>query len=152
MKYRRAEVSDFLAIAALDREAWGQNRNATYIPDGEHVWRIWVEHALVFCAVADDARIAGAILAFPGLDDIYCLHKVFVDPALRGQGCGRALFSLLLDEIDKAPRPCFLTVDPQNEAALKLYEKWGFSERKMVKGYYRDAEDRFVLTRPSINK
>ena len=38
MHIQRAETRDFLEIAKLDREAWAQNRNSEYIPDGEHVW------------------------------------------------------------------------------------------------------------------
>ena len=39
MEITRAKAGEFLEIAALDREAWKQNRNSEFIPDGEHVWR-----------------------------------------------------------------------------------------------------------------
>jgi hypothetical protein len=35
--YEKASVSDFLAIASLEREAWKLNNNPEFIPDGEHV-------------------------------------------------------------------------------------------------------------------
>ena len=62
-------------------------------------------------------------------------------------GIGTKLFELLLKEIDKIGLDCFLTVDPVNENAIQLYEKWGFTEREFVKGYYRPNEDRFILNR-----
>jgi len=44
---RWATIDDFAEIAELDREVWGANRNSEFIPDGEHVWRIWIDHAYV---------------------------------------------------------------------------------------------------------
>ena len=149
MKYARAEIKDTLPIAALDRVAWLGNRNSDFIPDGEHAWRLWVEHALMFCAFDKRGALTGAILAFPSVTDMYCLHKVFVDPAARGKGVGSQLFSLLLADIDQHQAPCFLTVDPENNAAMRLYEKWGFTDKAFVAGYYRSHEDRYVMTRPA---
>ena len=144
-----ARPSDFLAIARLDREAWAQNRNSEYIPDGEHVWRLWTEHALVFCAWEGEVLV-GAVLAFPTLTDgLFCVHKVFVDHAFRGRGIGSDLFAAVLEACDELGVACFLTVDPVNEGAIALYEKWGFTDRQFVKGYYRPEEDRLVLTRHS---
>ncbi len=137
---------DFLEIAALDRLAWRQNRNSEFIPDGEHVWRIWCEHALTFVA-RRDGEIVGAVLAFACTDGGYCLHKAMVSEACRGHGVGSRLFESLLSKIDGMGVDVFLTVDPVNEGAIKLYEKWGFTDHKFVKGYYRDNEDRLVLTR-----
>jgi phosphinothricin acetyltransferase len=149
MKIERSRTSDFLEIARLDREAWAQNRNSEYIPDGEHAWRLWTEHALVYCAWDGD-MLVGAVLAFPTTTEgLYCLHKVFVDLAYRGKGLGSELFDAVLKACDERGLACFLTVDPVNESAVRLYEKWGFTDRQFVKGYYRPEEDRLVLTRQS---
>ena len=148
MNVRRATPSDFLAIAALDRQAWRDNRHAEFIPDGEHAWRLWVEHALVFCA-EQDGRILGAVEAHPCMNGTWCLHKVFVDPSCRGRGIGSKLIETLLEAIDHLQVDLFLTVDPANEAALNLYERWGFTNRRFIPGYYRDHEDRYVLIRPA---
>ena len=146
MKIRQALKTDFLEIAALDRVAWGQNRNSAFIPDGEHAWRLWVEHALVYCCVDNDT-IIGAVLSFPCLDGQFCLHKVMVDHEHRGRGIGSRLFEEMMSVIDIKRVPVFLTVDPVNKPAIALYEKWGFSDQEYVKGYYRADEDRLVLTR-----
>jgi ribosomal protein S18 acetylase RimI-like enzyme len=144
---RRAQPADFLSVAALDRQAWSENREATFIPDGEHVWRLWTEHAILF-VYEPDAEILGASLAFPTLSGIYCLHKIFVDRSCRGKGVGTKLMKETLVEIDRLGVSCFLTVDPGNKAAIRLYESYGFVDRDFIKGYYRAVEDRFVLTRP----
>lgn len=146
INFEKAQITDFLSIAELDRIAWKQNRNSEFIPDGEHVWRLWVEHALVFSAKQSD-KLIGSILAFPCISGVYCVHKVFVDQLQRGNGIGSKLFEILLQEIDALKVDCFLTVDPLNEAAIRLYAKWGFIDKLFVKGYYRSNEDRYVLTR-----
>ena len=148
MQIRRAAPQDFLQITALDREAWKEGNSPEFIPDGEHVWRLWMEHAIVFCAEME-AHLLGAILAFPCIGGRYCIHKVFVRSDFRGKGIGSRLFEVMLEEIDKHHLPTFLTVDPENDAAISLYEKWGFTERRFAKGYYRPEEDRYVLSRAS---
>jgi len=146
MRVQKAKVGDFLSIAQLDRNAWKQNRNSRYIPDGEHAWRLWVEHALVYCAKQRDDMV-GAILAFPCLSGDFCIHKVFVKPNFRNQKIGTRLFMKLLQDLDRRGVSSFLTVDPMNGSALALYARWGFTERTLVKGFYRKKEDRFVLRR-----
>ncbi len=147
IQYRKASPKDFLGIAKLDREAWKANQHSEFIPDGEHVWRHWVEHALVYCAEKDHG-ILGVILAFPCTTGEYCIHKVFVEKEYRGQQIASHLFEILLLEMDQLKADCFLTVDPLNETAIGLYDKWGFTGKHFVKGYYRDYEDRYILTRP----
>lgn len=148
--YKKAATEDFLKIAALDRQAWADNRFSEFIPDGEHVWRIWVEYAHVFCA-RNREEIVGVILAFPTLiKDRYCIHKVFVHKNFRKMGIGSRLFSILLEILDAQGACSFLTVDPCNEKALGLYRKWGFSEEALIRGFYRPSEDRFIFERASI--
>jgi len=149
---RRANSKDFLQIAVLDRIAWQKNRNSEYIPDGEHAWRLWVEHALVYCAEVNTGQIIGAILAFPCINGKYCVHKVFVDEKFRGRGIGSKLFKTLLEEIDRIGVETFLTVDPANQPALTLYEKWGFTGKDLIRGFYRENEDRYVMTRKPFSK
>ncbi len=144
-----AALADFLPIAALDREIWRCTPHGEVIPDGEHVWRIWCEHALVYVARDESGALAGVILAFPGMRDLLCVHKVMVAEGHRGRGLGSLLFTALLREIDRRNASCFLTVSPENQAAVSLYRKWGFTDEQFVPGYYRESEHRLVLTRPS---
>ena len=146
VRIERADTRDFLEVARLDRAAWTKTQHSEYIPDGEHAWRIWVEHALVFCA-KEDGKVLGALVAFPTVSGSYCLHKVFVDEGQRGNGVGTRLMEALFVEVDALGVYCFLTVNPANESAIRLYEIWGFTEREFVSGYYREQEDRFVLMR-----
>ena len=88
----------------------------------------------------------GAVLAFPTIeDDLYALHKIFVDPDHRGSGVGKALLQKMVVELEGKKKQSFLTVRPDNKAALALYKSLGYSEKELVKGYYREHEDRLIL-------
>lgn len=143
---RRAEKTDYLEIARLDRIVWKGYPNSRYIPDGEHVWLHWIEGAIVICALKDN-MIVGAGCAFPYINGVFCVHKIFVHKDYRNRKIGTHLLKTLVDEILPYKQDAFLTVHPENKAAIKLYTSMGFTDREFVKSYYRKDEDRFVLTR-----
>ena len=143
-----ALTGDFLSVAALDRIAW-PTEPATFIPDGEHIWRVWSEHGTLLVARVSDedvlphsGSIAGALVMFPTHGSELFLHKIMVHPACRGYGLGTALMQHALDLVD---RPVLLTVDPENSAAVQLYRGFGFEIREQVAGYYRPHEDRYIM-------
>lgn len=143
----RAQPGDYLKVAALDRMAWPAAPD-TFIPDGEHIWRIWSEYATLMVARLPDATlpesgdVCGALVMFPTDTAEDFLHKVMVHPDCRGQGIGTQLMSASLQQ---ARRPTLLTVDPQNAAAVALYRKLGFEVRETIAGFYRPHEDRCVM-------
>jgi [ribosomal protein S18]-alanine N-acetyltransferase len=143
----QATPREFLEVAALDRMAWPEEPDV-FIPDGEHAWRLWCEHAVVLIAklsgrmVSDSEHVIGALLMFPTIQGETFLHKIMVHPDARGQGIGSALMKAGLA---RATTKTLLTVNPQNTAAVKLYQNFGFEIRELVKGYYRPHEDRYVM-------
>jgi len=71
---------------------------------------------------------------------------IAVRPEFRGQGVGRWLLLNLIDEArGTGCVSIVLEVRPSNEAALRLYEKMGFSMISRRKRYYPDKEDALVL-------
>jgi len=143
-----ARPDEFLSVAALDRLAWPVQPD-TYIPDGEHIWRVWCDQATLLVARLPDgqslpetSRIAGALVMFPTQDGELFLHKMMVHPDCRGQGVGSALMRVALAG---AAAPVLLTVDPGNTAAVQLYERQGFRVRERINGYYRPHEDRYIM-------
>jgi len=144
---RWASIDDFLAIAELDRVSWNHNRNSEFIPDGEHVWRHWVEHAYV-CVAAENKKIIGAALSFPSTSpNIHFIHKILIAADYRGVGIGKKLMNKLCDKFDENRIAAHLTTDTNNNAMQCLAEKMGFSEKELINGYYRENEDRWFYTR-----
>jgi ribosomal protein S18 acetylase RimI-like enzyme len=141
-----ARTADFLNVAALDRISWLQS-GSDFIPDGEHVWRVWGEHATVLvCRTAESFPeshdIAGALIMFPTDAAQQFLHKIMVHPDCRGHGLGTQLMQAGLQ---RSTVPVLLTVNPENHAAVHVYEKLGFQVQELVKGYYRSHEHRYVM-------
>ena len=124
--------NDFLEVARLDHQAWMDAPNARNIPDGEHVWRIWTEHALLFVA-KEDETVLGAIVAFPCISGEWYVHKLFVRADRRRSGIGRSLFGKLLEKVDELGVVCFLTVAPQNEKLIEFYRSLGFTRARWSK-------------------
>ncbi len=153
MKYVIEPVTpgEFLQVAALDRIAWPQQAD-TFIPDGEHIWRVWCDHATLLAAkqhgsqsFPETGHITGALVMFPTRAGELMLHKIMVHPACRGAGMGSALMHRALEIADA---PVLLTVDPANDSAVALYRKFGFTVRKRIDGYYRPHEDRLIMVHP----
>lgn len=142
----KARPRDFLGISALDRIAWLE-AGVPFIPDGEHVWRVWCEYATVLVSrveqpLSDSGEIAGAVVMFPAQQGELFLHKAMVHPELRGKGLGTALMAAALEQ---ATAPVLLTVNPENQPAVHVYEKLGFRIRELIPGYYRDHEHRYLM-------
>jgi ribosomal-protein-alanine N-acetyltransferase len=88
--------------------------------------------------IACDAkrRIAGFALIRTVADEAELL-TIAVEPRWRGKGVGRALMDAVFADLLMSPaRRMFLEVDEQNHAAIRLYEKLGFSTISSRKGYY----------------
>ena len=88
--------------------------------------------------IACDAkrRIAGFALIRAVADEAELL-TIAVEPRWRGKGVGRALMDAVFADLMLSPaRRMFLEVDEQNHAAIRLYEKLGFSTISSRKGYY----------------
>ena len=150
MEYRieRGSADDFLDVAALDRIAWPELPD-TFIPDGEHIWRVWCDYAVLLVAKVENREplseshdIAGSLVMFPTSTNELFLHKIMVHPICRNRGIGKALMQTALDG---AARPVLLTVDPDNKPAVQLYESFGFRTRERINGYYRPHEDRLIM-------
>lgn len=146
-----ATPEEFLAVGALDRLAWPAAPD-TFIPDGEHIWRIWCDFATLLVArtggeqpLPETGAIAGAVVMFPTRQGELCLHKIMVHPQCRGLGLGTRLMEAALE---RAGQPVLLTVDPENAAAVQLYRNFGFAVRERIDGYYRPHEDRLLMVHP----
>ena len=143
-----AQSTDYLKVAALDRISWPE-RPDTFIPDGEHIWRVWSEYATLLVArqteadpLPHTADVCGALVMFPTKTGELFLHKIMVHPECRGRRIGTRLMEAALAEAD---RPVLLTVDPKNDPAVQLYRNMGYEVRERIDGFYRPHEDRFVM-------
>ena len=72
----------------------------------------------------------------------YCLWRFMIDKRYQRKGYGRKAMKLALDYIRTFPKGkaeyCWLSYEPENEVAKKLYESFGFIEQPQ---WYKEGEE-----------
>ncbi|MEK4085128.1 GNAT family N-acetyltransferase [Psychrobacillus sp. FSL K6-1415] len=93
-------------------------------------------------------QLDGKIIGFTmyGLDEDtknYWICRLMIDYTQQGKGYGRKVIQLILDEMKQLHdcRSIYLSTEPDNEVAIKLYESFGFQKT----GKMNEGEAEFVL-------
>lgn len=99
-------------------------------------------HAFPFCIYEDDVPVGFLMIGFD-VDDYwenapeiarknYSLWRLMIDKSYQGKGYGRKAVRLALDFIKTFPcgaaEYCWLSYEPENNIARKLYTSFGFDE------------------------
>ena len=130
-----AETRDAKDLARIHGQSfyrgWPTTDFASFIED---------RNTPAYVACDSKRRIAGFALIRTVADEAELL-TIAVEPRWRGKGVGRALMEAVFADLMMSPaRRMFLEVDEQNLAAIRLYEKLGFSTISSRKGYYPRAD------------
>ena len=76
------------------------------------------------------------------MKDTYFIWRLMIDKRYQGNGYGREAMNLALDFIRTLPCGpsdiCWLSCQPENEGARKLYQSLGFEERPE---HYKEGEE-----------
>src|SRR5580658_10178059 len=90
----------------------------------------------LFLVATVGRHIAGYIITCAGSRDAE-LTSIAVHPRDRRHGVGQAMLNHTLAELRALRmKAWWLMVETGNEAALRFYEKYGFTREKIVKRYY----------------
>ena len=66
--------------------------------------------------------------------------------SMRMKGYGTRIISKAIEEmIEYGASEFFLEVRKSNAAAIAVYEKLGFEAKRVLRGYYRDGEDAYLM-------
>lgn len=116
----------------------------------------WSREALEFevernkCAKYRVMLRDGRVIAYGGmwimLDEAH-ITNIAVHPEYRGFGCGSHLLEDMIEVArENGIKSMTLEVRVNNEAALALYKKYGFTDVAIRKGYYQDTgEDAIIM-------
>ncbi|MGD0318559.1 MAG: GNAT family N-acetyltransferase [Nitrososphaerales archaeon] len=70
------------------------------------------------------------------------IHSVAVTPTFRRRGVGARLMESVIEILSKKHRRISLLVDVSNQAAIRLYRRFSFSETgRVIKAYYPNGND-----------
>jgi ribosomal-protein-alanine N-acetyltransferase len=79
--------------------------------------------------------------------------SVAVLNALRNKGIGKALIHAGMEGMmSYGATEFYLEVRKTNEEAIAVYEKLGYNVRRVLRGYYRDGEDAYLMTKNGSSK
>jgi [ribosomal protein S18]-alanine N-acetyltransferase len=91
-------------------------------------------------------EIVGYICRWLVGDEVHILN-IAVRPEARAGGIGRALVALVMEEAAQAGAAVVtLEVRRENEAAIALYQSFGFTERGVRRNYYARGHDAVVMS------
>ena len=145
VKIRPMTMDDVGAVAAMEAEiftdAWS-----------EKLYRETLESGRYDCQVLE---ITGQDVASPGKNSVlagyFCgqvildeaeVHRIAVDPAMRGRGYGQVLLVDFLHRVQAiGVVTVLLEVRAGNVPAIGLYEKNGFTGIGVRKGYYQNPKE-----------
>jgi ribosomal-protein-alanine N-acetyltransferase len=94
-----------------------------------------------------EGRLVGYLVC-SRYDAIWHLMNVAVDDRLRRRGIATTLMEHLFELADEPSEQYTLEVRTSNEAAIRLYERFGFRAAGHRRGYYHDnREDALIMWR-----
>jgi len=100
-------------------------------------------------AATRDGSLVGYLVC-SRYDTVWHIMNVAVDDRLLRQGIATALIERLLEIADGPGEQYTLEVRTSNDAAIRLYEKFGFRSAGRRRGYYHDnREDALIMWRTS---
>ena len=133
---RKIEPTDNLALAKIIRDALTEfkaNKPGTvYFDDStDYLYELFQQEKGIYNVAIDNDQIVGGggIVHTTGLAMDTCeLVKLYLSPAARGKGIGRALMQKCLEEAKNAGyKKVYLETMPELISAIPLYEQFGFT-------------------------
>jgi len=98
-------------------------------------------------AATVDGRVAGYLVC-SRYDAVWHLMNICIDPDRRRQGVASALLARLIERIGDGQAQLTLEVRQSNDAAIALYERFGFRRSGLRHRYYQDSgEDALIMWR-----
>lgn len=140
---RRGRLEDLDGIAALEQVCFASPWSR------ESLYRDMAENQMAMYFVAElDEEVVGYLGIWLVSEEGH-INNVAVSPSHRRRRIGSALIEAMLEATQAEGIIAHtLEVRAGNEAAKRLYEKFGFKEAGLRKGYYEDnGEDAVIMWR-----
>lgn len=140
MVVRSLLLKDLPRVLRIERESFPAPWSAA-------MFALELTRADSLCLVGEaDGEIVGYVVCSQ-LDLDWHLMNIAVPPPCRGRGIAKALMTSLLAELGNEARMT-LEVRPSNQAAIALYESFGFMLAGRRTRYYADTgEDALIMWR-----
>jgi [ribosomal protein S18]-alanine N-acetyltransferase len=141
LEIRRLTYADLPQVIAIERRAFPT-------PWSLAMFVLELSKPAGIClAGVRDGELVGYLVC-SRYDTIWHLMNVAVDPDLRREGIASSLLVRLFELADKPSEQYTLEVRTSNDAAIRLYERFGFRAAGRRRAYYHDnREDALIMWR-----
>jgi ribosomal-protein-alanine N-acetyltransferase len=141
LQIRRLTYADLPQAIAIERRAFPTPWSLAMF-----VLELSKPSGICLAALRDD-RIVGYLVC-SRYDTVWHVMNVAVDERLRREGIATALLERLFERADRPGAQYTLEVRLSNDAAIALYERFGFHSAGFRRGYYHDnKEDALIMWR-----
>jgi ribosomal-protein-alanine N-acetyltransferase len=138
VEIRRLTYADLPQVVAIERRAFTT-------PWSLAMFVLELSKSSGICLAADvDHELVGYLVC-SRYDTVWHVMNIAVDPDRRRRGIGTALITALLERVEPDAQ-LTLEVRRSNDAALALYERFGFRSAGVRRRYYADnGEDAVIM-------
>lgn len=145
---RRFRAEDLDQVLYINRTCLPENYSAYFFMD------LYANYPETFIVAEEENKIVGYVMcrvetAFSGFSPAKRGHiiSIAVLPNYRRRGIGEMLLKEALNALINhyGVKDCYLEVRVSNEAAINLYKKLGFKIERVIRGYYADGENAYLM-------
>ncbi|MEM1602187.1 MAG: ribosomal protein S18-alanine N-acetyltransferase [Candidatus Bathyarchaeia archaeon] len=145
---RRFRLEDLDQVMYINRTCLPENYSTYFFID------LYKSFPETFIVAEEDNQVVGYIMCriesgFSGLSLTKRGHviSIAVLPEYRRRGIGEALLKEALQSMANyyGVKECYLEVRVSNTPAINLYKKVGFKIERVIRGYYADGENAYLM-------
>jgi len=129
MRIRGMRQEDLPEILEIE----GKNYN---FPWSEGIFKDCLKSGNYSCLICEELDVIVGFAIVSIMAGEAHIMNICVDPAIQKQGVGSKLLEHMIKLATPKAESIFLEVRPSNKAAISLYQKRGFNEIGIRKGYY----------------
>jgi ribosomal-protein-alanine N-acetyltransferase len=142
---RTIDANDIDRLHSLDRLCFKPGRAFTR----GYFSLLFLYHNAFGWALEDDKGELAAFILITVQRNRGNVSTIDVHPDFRRLGLGTRLMNLAEANLrEMGLKKYTLQVEVDNEAAIKLYQKLGFSISRTLPGYYEDEKDAYLMEKP----
>lgn len=142
--FRQMEPKDLETVKSIDKLAfpnpWPENAFQYELEKNTNA-RLWVGEI----KEGEKSTIVALAVIWIILDEAH-IGTIAIHPGFQNRGCGQQFLAFICEQlISENLTRIFLEVRQSNDAAIHLYQKFGFSIDGERKHYYRDNNETAIL-------
>jgi len=110
--------------------------------------KLYKEHPNDFLVADFAGKVVGYILGYVKSNKSGSIKTLAVDSNYRRRGIGKELVNFIIQRLkEKSVKEVFLHTRTKNRTASSFYKRLGFRIIKIVKKYYGNGDDAYLMTK-----